>query len=70
MATAAQALKLRIEPSETILGRMLDAGMFASHDCRNGQCGTCLTRVLAGVPQHRDSVQTNVSPVSMVGLTP
>jgi ferredoxin len=24
--------------------------------CRRGVCGSCETRVLAGVPEHRDSV--------------
>jgi len=55
----ASGMHLRIEPGETILGRMLDAGMFPSHDCRRGECGTCLTRVLDGVPDHRDSVQSD-----------
>jgi len=36
MALATQALELRIEPAETVLGRMLEAGMFASHDCQRG----------------------------------
>jgi ferredoxin len=46
-------MHLRIEPGETILGRMLDADMFASHDCQRGECGTCLTRALDGMPERR-----------------
>jgi ferredoxin len=77
-------MHLRIEPGKTILGRMLDAGMFASHDCQRGECGTCLTRVLDGMPERRPPgrfpgnarlgppaagrAPTTVSPVSMVGL--
>ena len=65
----ASGMHLRIEPGETILGRMLDAGMFPSHDCRRGECGTCLTRVLAGVPDHRDSVQTEAEKAGNAFMT-
>ena len=65
----ASGLHLRIEPGETILGRMLDAGMFPSYDCRRGECGTCLTRVLDGVPDHRDSVQTDAEKAGNAFMT-
>lgn len=51
-------LRFRVGPGQTILERAEGAGLFVSHDCRRGQCGTCLTRVLDGVPDHRDTVQT------------
>ena len=28
------------------------------YDCEKGYCGACETRVLAGTPEHRDSVLT------------
>ena len=28
--------------------------------CRSGVCGTCLTRVIEGTPDHRDFVQTEI----------
>jgi hypothetical protein len=31
---------------------------FPSYDCKRGECGVCLTRVLAGEPVHRDVYQT------------
>jgi vanillate O-demethylase ferredoxin subunit len=65
----ASGMHLRIEPGETILGRMLDAGMFPSHDCQRGECGTCLTRVLDGVPDHRDSVQTEAEKAGNAFMT-
>jgi ferredoxin-NADP reductase len=51
-------IRFRVEPGQTILERAEEAGMFVSYDCRRGECGTCLTRVLEGVPDHRDAVQT------------
>jgi vanillate O-demethylase ferredoxin subunit len=33
---------------------MLDAGIDVPMACEQGVCGTCLTRVLSGVPDHRD----------------
>jgi vanillate O-demethylase ferredoxin subunit len=65
----ASGMHLRIEPGESILGRLLDAGMFPSHDCRRGECGTCLTRVLDGVPEHRDSVQTDAEKAGNAFMT-
>jgi ferredoxin len=38
---------------------MLERGAFPSHDCKRGECGACLTRVLAGTPVHRDIYQTD-----------
>ena len=65
----ASGLRLRIEPGETILGRLLGAGVFPSHDCQRGECGTCLTRVLDGVPDHRDSVQTDAEKAGNAFMT-
>ena len=42
----------------SILDALEQAGVAASAGCRNGSCGTCATKVLAGQPDHRDSVLT------------
>jgi len=42
----------------TILDVLLEAGVEVPYSCREGVCGTCETRVLAGVPDHRDLVLT------------
>ena len=47
-----------VPPGRTILELMLERGVFPSHDCRRGECGACLTRILAGEPLHRDVYQT------------
>lgn len=45
-------------PGKTILGTLLDAGLDIPYSCTQGVCGTCETKVLKGVPDHRDLVLT------------
>jgi tetrachlorobenzoquinone reductase len=43
-----------VEAGKTILDALLDAGIAANYACTEGVCGTCETRVLEGLPDHRD----------------
>ena len=43
-----------ILPEESILSVLLDNGVDIDYSCREGLCGTCETRVLAGTPLHLD----------------
>lgn len=43
-----------VEPGGTILNALLDAGITVNYSCSEGVCGTCETRVIAGIPDHRD----------------
>ena len=45
---------IRVEAGKTILNALLDAGIAANYACTEGVCGTCETRVIEGVPDHRD----------------
>jgi vanillate O-demethylase ferredoxin subunit len=45
---------IMVEPGKTILNALLDAGIEASYACTEGVCGTCETRLLEGIPDHRD----------------
>jgi len=45
---------IAVEPGKSILDALLDAGVAASYACTEGVCGTCETRVIDGVPDHRD----------------
>src|SRR5262249_36633503 len=47
-----------IPPGKSILEVLRDAGMDLSYSCEQGICGACETRVISGVPVHRDSVLT------------
>ncbi|MFD4953766.1 PDR/VanB family oxidoreductase [Streptomyces sp. NPDC058451] len=40
----------------TILQALEDQGIDAANSCREGICGTCETKVVEGVPDHRDSL--------------
>jgi tetrachlorobenzoquinone reductase len=45
---------ITVEPGKTILNALLDAGIAVNYACTEGVCGTCETRVIEGVPDHRD----------------
>ena len=46
-------------PADRSLADVLqDAGIDVSYSCQEGYCGTCETRVLDGVPDHRDTILT------------
>ncbi|WP_229663281.1 PDR/VanB family oxidoreductase [Microbacterium album] len=47
---------LTVKPGETILEKVVEAGVPAPSSCRGGTCGTCETFVLEGEPDHRDAV--------------
>lgn len=49
---------LNVPPGRSILEVAEAAGVSTLSACREGICGTCETRVLEGVPEHRDSVLT------------
>ena len=45
---------IAVEAGKTILNALLDAGIAANYACTEGVCGTCETRVIEGIPDHRD----------------
>jgi vanillate O-demethylase ferredoxin subunit len=45
----------RIAKDKTIVAALSEAGIRIPTMCEQGVCGTCLTRVLNGEPDHRDS---------------
>lgn len=49
---------LIVPPDKSIMEVLEEAGIHVLYSCRNGQCGTCETAVLEGVPDHRDSLLT------------
>jgi ferredoxin len=49
-----------VTPDRTVLEAVRAAGVEVLSSCRQGTCGTCETDVLAGVPDHRDSILRDV----------
>ena len=45
-----------VPAGQTILEALRDAGLDVPSSCEQGICGTCETRVIAGPPDHRDSL--------------
>lgn len=53
---AQTGVTLAVGPDQSVLGVLEDAGVDVFSSCGEGTCGTCEVRVLAGRPDHRDSV--------------
>jgi vanillate O-demethylase ferredoxin subunit len=53
---ARSGLSFYVPQGKTIIDALLDNGFDAPYSCLEGVCGTCETRVLEGVPDHRDLV--------------
>jgi ferredoxin-NADP reductase len=49
-------ITLSVPPDRSILQVVEEAGVPVLSSCSEGTCGTCETRVIEGVPEHRDSV--------------
>ncbi|MGV0644653.1 PDR/VanB family oxidoreductase [Mycolicibacterium sp. XJ2546] len=49
---------LDVPANRTVVDVLHEAGIDVPVSCREGTCGTCETRVLDGVPDHRDAVLT------------
>jgi ferredoxin-NADP reductase len=47
---------LRVAPGQTMYDLFIANQIKVEFSCKEGICGTCETRVLAGLPDHRDSV--------------
>lgn len=45
-----------IPEGKKILEVLFDAGVDVDYSCELGICGECVTRVISGIPEHRDSV--------------
>ncbi|MGE4373463.1 MAG: 2Fe-2S iron-sulfur cluster-binding protein [Xanthobacter sp.] len=51
-------LTLQVGPDESPLEAMQAAGVDVPVSCEQGICGTCITRILEGEPDHRDGCLT------------
>lgn len=51
---ARSGMTLEVPPHRSILQVVLEAGVDLPVSCEQGICGTCLTDVISGTPDHRD----------------
>jgi vanillate O-demethylase ferredoxin subunit len=47
---------VRVQSGETVLDALLKHGIDAPYSCLEGVCSSCETRVLSGIPDHRDLI--------------
>jgi ferredoxin-NADP reductase len=53
---ASTGATVEVAPGQTILEALLAADYDVDYSCEEGTCGTCATGVIAGEPDHRDTV--------------
>lgn len=58
VTVASTGTQLAVAADETLLAALQRGGVAAPYSCQQGFCGTCRTRVLEGVVQHRDTLLT------------
>jgi ferredoxin-NADP reductase len=56
VALARSGRVFQIPPGTSILNVLRDAGLTLTSSCEQGVCAACETRVLEGVPDHRDAI--------------
>lgn len=55
---ASSGRRVGVAPGQSVVAALAAAGVEIQTSCEQGVCGTCLTRVLAGTPDHRDAYLT------------
>jgi vanillate O-demethylase ferredoxin subunit len=56
---ASTGRRIEVAPGQSVIQALSAAGVDILTSCEQGVCGTCLTRVLAGEPDHRDAYLTD-----------
>ena len=58
VVAARSHVTFEVQPGERIADKLIAHGIDVRMSCQSGVCGTCVTRVIDGMPDHRDHVQT------------
>jgi len=56
---ASSGALIRVAADQSVVAALAAAGVQVSVSCEQGVCGTCVTRVLGGTPEHRDLFLTD-----------
>lgn len=59
-----------VPPERTVIQVLEEHGIDIPFSCEQGVCGTCITRVLAGTPEHRDFYLTDEERANNDQFTP
>lgn len=59
VVVASSGLVVQIAPDQTVVDALAKVGVEVMTSCEQGVCGTCVTRVLEGTPDHRDCFFTD-----------
>jgi ferredoxin-NADP reductase len=66
---ASTGTTVTVRPDETLLSALQREHVAAPYSCQQGFCGTCRTRVINGVVQHRDTLLTEPEQAAGMMLT-
>lgn len=58
VVTRRSGKSVTVRANQTIAEALTAADLDLLLSCEEGVCGTCLTKVIEGIPDHRDSYQT------------
>ena len=61
---------IRVAAEQSAAQALLDAGVDVTLSCEQGVCGTCITKVADGVPDHRDLYLTDAEHAKNDCFTP
>jgi vanillate O-demethylase ferredoxin subunit len=67
---ASSGKRVQVPPGRSIVQVLAEQGVDIPVSCEQGVCGTCLTRVLAGEPDHRDMYLTDEEHAANDQMTP
>lgn len=70
LVLASSGQTLRVGKDQTAAQALEAAGVFVPLSCEQGICGTCLTTVIEGEPDHRDLFQTDQEKATNQQFTP
>ena len=66
---ARQGRSFMVPEGKTIEHVLTDNGVEVEVSCEEGVCGTCVTRILEGIPDHRDTCLTDAEKASNTVMT-
>ncbi len=69
VVAARSRVTFEVQPGERIADKLIEHGIAVRMSCQSGVCGTCVTRVIEGMPDHRDHVQTASEKASNRSIT-